>query len=363
MNTFEAEFAKIEEEYRSHPTDKLMEKINNENPPIVVFGYGAVGNLIAESLRQAQGNVVAFCDNFKVGISEKFHLPIISPQQLASNYRNAVVVVSVCDKFNDTIYRQTLDMGFSPENVFQRYSKYELYSLSDFMKYYDGYEWAYNFFEDEISKKIILQRLKSYLFYCEMAHSPFENQYFDQDVMRFSDHEVFADCGCYIGDTALKFIEKMDSKYAYIYGFEPDKANFERAKKNLETYKNVELINMGLWNQPGKMLFNSASSSSEVSNIGSESIEMTSLDSFFGNSDNHHLPTAIKMDIEGSEKEALLGAKNVVSTVHPKLEICVYHKPQDIFVLPQLINNYYSHYHFSLRHYTAGKNETVMYVL
>lgn len=45
-------------------------------------------------------------------------------------------------------------------------------------------------------------------------------------------------------------------------------------------------------------------------------------------------PTFIKMDIEGSEQEALKGCKRILKELKPKLALCVYHKPEDLFEIP-----------------------------
>ena len=57
----------------------------------------------------------------------------------------------------------------------------------------------------------------------------------------------------------------------------------------------------------------------------------------------------IKMDIEGSEKNALLGAEKTIRTFHPKLYICSYHRNEDLFELPLLIKSFDKSYRFYFR--------------
>ena len=73
--------------------------------------------------------------------------------------------------------------------------------------------------------------------------------------------------------------------------------------------------------------------------------------------------TFIKMDIEGAEREAILGAKKIISEQKPKLAISVYHHPKDILVLPKLILHINGDYTFYLRHYALSTSETVLYAI
>ena len=55
----------------------------------------------------------------------------------------------------------------------------------------------------------------------------------------------------------------------------------------------------------------------------------------------------IKMDIEGSERHALRGAKRTLEQFKPRLAICTYHRPDDPAVIPAVIgevrNDYRMH--------------------
>jgi FkbM family methyltransferase len=361
MNDFDTEFAKIQDEYLARPKDELLSRITADGTKAVIFGSGAVGNSLAGSLRNLGGNIAAFCDNFKTGVNEQYQIPIISPEKLPS-YKDAVIIVAVDYKYNDEIYNQVLELGIPKENIFRRYSGYELYDIDNMKQYYEGYKWAYNFFEDETSKKIVLDRIRSYLFYHEMAHSPCKEQYFEQDVIPFSDDEVFIDGGCYIGDTALEFIRRKNQKYRRIYCFEPDAENFEQAKLNLKSYKNIEVVNKGLWDKEDILSFCSGSSSSKITDKGTVSISLTSLDNYFSGKPEEELPTFIKLDIEGAEKQAIMGSREIIKKSHPKLAVCVYHKPEDIYELPKIIMEL-GNYKYTLRHYSKGDVETVLYAV
>jgi hypothetical protein len=98
---------------------------------------------------------------------------------------------------------------------------------------------------------------------------------------------------------------------------------------------------------------------SAIDSEGGEEVQVTTIDKEL----QGKKVTFIKMDIEGSELEALRGAKNVIMKNRPKLAICIYHKPEDIWEIPSIIMQYYPGYKFYLRHYSLTDSDTVLYAL
>ena len=69
----------------------------------------------------------------------------------------------------------------------------------------------------------------------------------------------------------------------------------------------------------------------------------------------------IKMDIEGSELDALDGALESIRKFKPKLAISVYHKKDDLYTIPKLIHSIRSDYKFYLDCTTGFSGETILY--
>ena len=69
----------------------------------------------------------------------------------------------------------------------------------------------------------------------------------------------------------------------------------------------------------------------------------------------------VKMDIEGAEAEAIIGATELIKTSSPVLAICLYHKPKDLWELPLLINEINPNYDMYLRLYGSMGLELVLY--
>ena len=69
----------------------------------------------------------------------------------------------------------------------------------------------------------------------------------------------------------------------------------------------------------------------------------------------------IKMDVEGSELQALVGAAASLRKWRPKLAISLYHRPEDFFSIPLWIDSLDCGYRFYLDHYSIHSEETVLY--
>ena len=196
-------------------------------------------------------------------------------------------------------------------------------------------------------------------------------QYFDLKELSHCDgQEVFADVGCCDGMSSVQFM-KWCGGDGYCYCFEPDRYNIERVQKNMKN-KNIPsdtycLIPKGAWNEETRLLFVAdGNGASHVSGVygedGSENMEgiqVTTIDKVIGDKPL----TFIKMDIEGSELNALRGAEQTIRKQKPKLAICVYHKSDDIREIPEYILSIRSDYKFYLRHYSFEASETVLYAV
>ena len=60
----------------------------------------------------------------------------------------------------------------------------------------------------------------------------------------------------------------------------------------------------------------------------------------------------IKYDVEGSEREALLGSEETVKRSYPTLLVSLYHRNEDLFALPLLVKSLFPDYEgFYLRRF------------
>ena len=125
--------------------------------------------------------------------------------------------------------------------------------------------------------------------------------------------------------------------------------------------ENVVVIQKATGDKNGKVAFlnngNMFSKTVDVKKCSDElSVDIVRLDNYI---DFH--PTLIKMDIEGAELDCLKGAENLIKTLKPKLAICLYHKPMDLFTIPLYLKSIVPQYRFKLRQHHHPIFDTVLY--
>lgn len=219
---------------------------------------------------------------------------------------------------------------------------------------------VYDLLGDNLSKRTFEHVLK-YRFSGEAKYLTEvlrENQYYQSDIFSFSDEEVMIDGGAAQGDSALEFIKFRNKKYRKIYSFEANE-NYCRGMKYCLKNENVQIINKGLYDKNTILFWHESGHGSRFSEeINSDcQLEVVSLDDTV-----KEKVTFIKMDIEGAEQKAILGAKDIIQRDKPKLAICVYHKENDLWDIPLLIKKLVPEYKIYIRqHYDVLDEETVCY--
>ncbi|MFZ5502772.1 MAG: FkbM family methyltransferase [Pseudomonadota bacterium] len=179
---------------------------------------------------------------------------------------------------------------------------------------------------------------------------------------------VVIDAGGCWGDTALYFAHEVgEAGKVYSFEFLPENlAIFERnISLNPELQPRINLVKMPLWSKSGEQLFVEARGPATRVVASTRMpdairIETLAIDDLVRR-ENLERVDFIKMDIEGAELESLRGAENTIRQFRPRLAICVYHKLNDFWEIPQYLDSLGLGYRFSLRHFTIHAEETVLF--
>jgi FkbM family methyltransferase len=185
-------------------------------------------------------------------------------------------------------------------------------------------------------------------------------EYFDK--VRAAEGDAVVDVGALAGETALYF-SKLVGKSGKVYAFEPVQDSYNLLVENLKRnhVKNIEAVKLGLFSEnKDALISNCAGGSSLVTEGKGEKIRLVKLDDFIEER-NLKKVDFIKMDIEGSELDALKSAERTMKKYKPKLAICVYHKGRDMIDIPQYLKSLVPEYKFFLKHNTEFWMDTVLY--
>jgi FkbM family methyltransferase len=193
---------------------------------------------------------------------------------------------------------------------------------------------------------------------------PTAETYFPSDLVRPLDDEVFVDCGAFTGDTIEAFIQTRAGRFKEIVAIEPDPVNAQALQERIAAWNargigpvHVEPVAAG--SRRDTLCFSATGTAGSCVGQGPDTVQVLPLDDALGGRST----TYIKFDVEGAERDALLGVANTIRSHQPVLAVCLYHKPEDLWDLPLLIRTLGSDYKMYLRRYSDERWETVCYAV
>ena len=212
----------------------------------------------------------------------------------------------------------------------------------------DKIEATYNLLSDSRSKQVLEYGIKFY--YTGKLEYLFKitdkkDEIFNS-ILCLNNNESYIDLGAYRGDTIDELIH-YGGGYNKIIAVEPDIKTYKKLCKHIEAMPNVTAIQKTIWKDDRKLCFsNQKGRGSAIANTG-VLIDSVCIDTLA----KELIPTYIKIDVEGAEKQAIAGAINTISEYKPKLNIAAYHTFSDLFELVLMINAINPEYKFYLRHH------------
>lgn len=234
---------------------------------------------------------------------------------------------------------------------------------SYFRQHKEQLELAVSLFADEPSRETFAGRVKAI---CSgnagfMPIAP-HSEYFHPLVMPEKDDFMLDGGVSDMVQSQKDFLACVGPK-GQIFGFEPIPSMARKAKKILEAFPNYHLQVQGLAEKPGQAVFKDLRDSSHLAAANdTEGIncELTSIDAFCAANHITRL-NCIKLDVEGAELLALKGGEKMIRETHPKLIICLYHKPQDMWEIPMYIKKLVPEYQLYLAHSSSQFTDTILY--
>jgi FkbM family methyltransferase len=193
-------------------------------------------------------------------------------------------------------------------------------------------------------------------------HHKTEPYYFTPDFLEPADG-AYIDCGVYDGLDIKGYAGWAGNSCGRIYGFEPNAANIPAIESNLGRWdiSNCKIIPKAVSDRDTVLRFDdSLGDGARISGDGSVEIAAAAIDGAVGEDEK---VAFIKMDIEGAELDALHGAEKTVRRHRPTLAVCIYHRAEDIFTIPDYILSIAPDYRLYIRGFALGNHEMVLYAV
>ncbi len=328
----------------------IYDTLRTAGLPVVIYGMGNGADKIFRefSTRGISVSAVIASDDFVRG--QSFHgFTVIRLSDAEKLFDRMIVIAAfgtcieaVMNRISDISKKHTLfvpDVPVYGDNVWDR----DFYEQNK-----NDIQRAYELFADSRSKdvyeKIIRYKLSGELSELQSAYSGKEEVF--SELLNLSENESYLDLGAYRGDTIDELLHYTNGKYGYITALEPDRKTFAKLREHTAGMDNIRIYRMGIWSDDTDIPFGgSLGRGSAIKKNGTEMLPVTKIDTLY----KRRRVSYIKMDVEGSEKEALLGGIQTLRRDRPKLNIAVYHRSEDIFSMPLLLHSIVPEYRLYLR--------------
>lgn len=337
--------------------------------------YG-IGNQFKESYKLLKNKEIFLFDSNpqKWGTKYNGHL-IHSPKEILKyiNSKTGIMITSIKNQYE--IAKKIVNEYNIPSEYILMYTSkwYEdhVYKSKDIEKNWDKVLNISEKLADEESKKyyldaIIARKNRNPLLLQPNPKCVVTGEY--GTIVCLEKGECIIDCGAYIGDTAEMYMERLNGE-CKIYAIEPYEKNFVEMQKRI-SHKNWEdkviPYDCAVGRDVGETLINynqgdfgMAINLSERKGKESQVVKIETLDHLFSDKKVSY----VKMDIEGEERKALEGAKELIFLNCPKLMISGYHKIEDFWEIPETIWSINNNYKIYVGHSPGISTELEFYCI
>lgn len=327
-----------------HLQADVYERIRRDGRPVVMYG---TGNGAEKALCQLAARGIAVQDFFA---SDSFvrgqsflGRRVLTFSEICRRYRDFIIVLGfgsdraeVLERFATLDAQYTVyapDLPIAGETVFDRafYTKTYYQHTQARARLADAPSRA--LFDD-----IIAYRLSGSI--RTLLRAP--TGHWSEDPRLPEQITSFADFGAYHGDTIQKLLTRYPDAQI-VFAMEPDPRSFAKLQKYCQTLGcKVKLACAAAWSEQGEVSFACGGGrSAAVVQPGITVSHVSTVTSSAALSPDCFCAGAkislLKYDVEGAEYAALCGSIETIRRCRPVLVVSAYHRPQDLFVLPELI--------------------------
>ncbi len=332
---------------------ELWKRLKNADKPIVLYGMGngadRILDVMAERGIRAEG---IFASDGFVRHQQFRGFTVESYAELKARFGEMIVLISfgthrpeVLNNVRSIMAEQEMyapDVPVAGETLFDE----------EFLNtHYEELSRVYHMLEDDQSRLVFKNVVRSKLtgeinplFECESSVDE------AWGLFGLGGEETFLDLGAYTGDTVARFLHYTNGRYQKIWAVEPDIKNFKRLVNNTAELSAINCINCCIDEKSGERSYAmDGGRKSHALTEGGHLINALTVDELL----KGEAVSLIKMDVEGMEGAALRGAAETIRNFKPSMQISAYHRSEDLFVLPLLLEKIQPGARIYLRHFSC----------
>lgn len=369
---------------------KYFEKLKKKD--ICLYGAGTKGRQTLYLLKKKGIEPIAFIDQSAGKYADGYAgVEVISPEKAVQKYSHCMVLITTVwplaieiEKFVKRHWKEYVVCA-NPFKVETRFlTKAELCKGAELIIN------SYELLADEKSKQLFIEDINWKITGdstrpAKQTEPVSVLEWFMFDKLDWSRKYTYVDVGAYTGDTVIRFMMASGSVYNKIVAIEPDEINRTHMRSimsDLRLNDKYVYISEGVWKEKNELIFYSSGRDTYESSNFTESVDkilpehrvrkddigiemrlpVNSLDNMLREMEHEEL--MIKIDAQGSEFEALLGASHLIAEHKPILILEFATNSQHIGDMIPFIHHLNKDYRFYLRQIIlSGNSRTVLYAI
>ncbi|MBQ2999297.1 MAG: FkbM family methyltransferase [Clostridia bacterium] len=337
----------------SEPMGDLWQYLASTEKTVVMYGMG-----------NGADKILAVCEKFGIEVADffasdgfvrghSFHgKRVLSYTEVKEKYgaENLIVLLSFASSLPDVLALfdrvasecelYAPDVPVCGENLFD---------LAFYRAHREELSAVYSLLADEESRRIfecvLRYKLSGSISELRAVESTKDETY---TLLTAQNIRTAADLGAYNGDT-VRELKNYAPELSEVWAFEPDRRSFRKLSEFAETVESpkIHTIHAAAWSEDTTLSFaDTGNRNAGAFALGKQiEVEAKSLDGVLGGTRVDY----IKYDVEGAEREAILGSEETIRKHHPRLLVSIYHRSEDLFALPLLFHEKFPEYRLYLR--------------
>ena len=337
----------------SEPMGDLWQYLASTEKTVVMYGMG-----------NGADKILAVCDKFGIEVADffasdgfvrghSFHgKRVLSYTEVKEKYgaENLIVLLSFASSLPDVLALfdrvasecelYAPDVPVCGENLFD---------LAFYQSHREELLKVYSLLADEESRRIfecvLRYKLSGSISELRAAESTKDETY---SLLTAQNIRTAADLGAYNGDT-VRELKNYAPELSEVWAFEPDRRSFRKLSEFANTLEAPKLypIHAAAWSEDTTLSFaDTGNRNAGAFALGKQTeVEAKTLDGVLSSASVDY----IKYDVEGAEREAILGSEETIREHHPRLLVSIYHRSEDLFALPLLLHEKFPEYRLYLR--------------